>query len=116
MFNKESDFENALVDLLIADKGWSEVINNPTEQDLIKNWANILFENNRDIDKLNDQPLTNGEMAQIIEQINTLKTPLRLNGFINGRSVSITSDNPDDALHFGKEVNVFICEDLVTLK
>ena len=108
MFNKESDFENALVDLLIADKGWSEVINNPTEQDLIKNWANILFENNRDIDKLNDQPLTNGEMAQIIEQINTLKTPRRLNGFINGKSVSITRDNPDDALHFGKEVSLKI--------
>ena len=30
MFNREFDFENALVDLLIADKGWSEVINNPT--------------------------------------------------------------------------------------
>jgi len=25
MFNRELDFENALVDLLIADKGWSEV-------------------------------------------------------------------------------------------
>ena len=43
--------------MLISEKGWSEVINNPTEQDLIKNWVNIPFENNRDIDKLNDQPL-----------------------------------------------------------
>ena len=31
--------------------------------------SNILFENNRDIDKLNDRPLTGGEMVQIIEQI-----------------------------------------------
>ena len=108
MFNRELDFENALVELLLAEKGWQEVINNPTEQDLINNWAKILYENNRDIDKLNDQPLTDGEMAQILEQINTLKTPLRLNGFINGKSVSIVRDNPADALHFGKEVSLKI--------
>ena len=47
-------------------------------------------------------------MQQIIEQINTLKTPLRLNGFINGKSVAITRDNPDDTLHFGKEVSLQI--------
>jgi len=108
MFNRESDFEEALVQLLLAEKGWQEVINNPTERDLIKNWVNILYENNREIDKLNDQPLTDGEMAQIIEQINTLKTPLRLNGFINGKSVSIVRDNPADTLHFGKEVSLKI--------
>ncbi|MCL2049456.1 MAG: HsdR family type I site-specific deoxyribonuclease [Defluviitaleaceae bacterium] len=108
MFNRESDFEEALVQLLLADKGWEEVIANPTEQDLINNWAKILYENNRDIDKLNDQPLTDGEMAQIIGQINSLKTPLRLNGFINGKSVSITRDNPADTLHFGKEVSLKI--------
>lgn len=108
MFKREVDFENALVDLLLAEKGWQEVINHPTEQELIKNWAKILYENNRDIDKLNDQPLTDGEMAQIIEQINTLKTPLRLNGFINGKSVSIVRDNPADTLHFSKEVSLKI--------
>jgi type I restriction enzyme R subunit len=108
MFKTEREFENALVDVLLTEKGWEEVIVNPTEQDLIKNWATILFENNRGIDKLNDQPLTDGEMAQIIEQINTLKTPLRLNGFINGKSVSITRDNPNDELHFGKEVSLKI--------
>ena len=90
MFEKEADFEEALVQLLLSEKGWQEVLTNLTEQDLIKNWAQILFENNRDIDRLNNQPLTDGEMQQIIEQINTLKTPLRLNGFINGKSVAIT--------------------------
>jgi type I restriction enzyme R subunit len=108
MFNRELDFENALVDLLLAEKGWQDVLMYPTEQDLIKNWANILYENNRKIDKLNDQPLTDGEMAQILEQINTLKTPLKLNGFINGMSVAITRDNPADSLHFGKEVSLKI--------
>jgi len=90
MFNREKDFEDALINLLLSEKGWEEVINNPTEQDLINNWAQILYDNNRDIDRLNNYPLTDGEMAQIIEQINTLKTPLRLNSFINGKSVTIT--------------------------
>ncbi len=108
LFKKEAEFEEALIQALCT-KGWeSEVIKNPSEQDLIDNWARILFENNRAIDRLNDQPLTNGEMQQIIEQINTLRTPLKLNGFINGKTVSITRDNPKDTLHFGKEVSLKI--------
>ena len=40
-FQKEADFEEALIKVL-ADKGWeNEVIKNPTEQDLIRNWAKI---------------------------------------------------------------------------
>ena len=49
-----------------------------------------------------------GEMQQIIEQIGRLKTPLKLNGFINGRSVTIVRDNPQDEQHFGKEVSLKI--------
>ena len=65
-FQKEADFEEALIKVL-ADKGWEkEVIKNPTEQDLIQNWAKILFDNNRGIDRLNNYPLTDGEMQQII--------------------------------------------------
>ena len=109
-FNKEADFEQALIDLLKT-KGWEDkVLKNYTEAELIRNWADILFENNRGIDRLNDFPLTEGEMQQIIEQIETLKTPLRLNGFINGGSVAITRDNPDDTTHFGKEVSLKIYE------
>lgn len=66
------------------------------------------FENNRDIDRLNDHALTDGEMQQILEQINTLRTPLKLNGFINGKTVAITRDNKNDTLHFGKEVSLKI--------
>ena len=110
MFDKEADFEQALIDLLKT-KGWeSTVLKNFTEEQLIQNWADVLFENNRGIDRLNDYPLTNSEMQQIIEQIENLKTPLRLNGFINGGSVSITRDNPDDVAHFGKEVSLKIYE------
>ena len=108
IFNKESDFEAALIKIL-SEKGWEkEVLKNYSEQDLLRNWANILFENNRDIDRLNDYPLTDGEMQQILEQIKNLRTPLKLNGFINGKSVSIVRDNPDDKLHFGKEVSLKI--------
>ena len=93
VFNKEADFEQALIGLLKT-KGWEDkVLKNYTEAELIRNWADILFENNRGIDRLNDYPLTDGEMQQIIEQIEVLKTPLRLNGFINGGSVAITRDN-----------------------
>ncbi len=107
-FNKESDFEEALIHIL-TEKGWEkEVLKNYSEKDLLRNWADILFENNRDIDRLNDYPLTDSEMQQIIEQIEALRTPLKLNGFINGKSVSIVRDNPEDALHFGKEVSLKI--------
>jgi type I restriction enzyme, R subunit len=108
VFDKELDFEESLIEVL-SHKGWeSEVLKYPTEEYLLKNWADILFENNRGIDRLNDYPLTSGEMQQIMEQITTLRTPLKLNGFINGRTVTITRDNPDDTLHFGKEVSLKI--------
>lgn len=108
IFTSEAEFEEALIQAL-KEKGWEDkVIKYPTEEDLLQNWADILFENNRGIDRLNDYPLTEGEMQQILEQINQLRTPLKLNGFINGRSVSIKRDNPDDKLHFGKEVSLKI--------
>lgn len=108
IFNKEADFEEAFIKVL-SEKGWEqEVLKNCSEQDLLRNWADILFDNNRDIDRLNDYPLTDGEMKQIVEQIENLRTPLKLNGFINGKSVAIVRDNPDDKLHFGKEVSLKI--------
>lgn len=107
-FTQESDFEEALIKVL-SNKGWEkDVIKHPTEKDLIKNWANILYDNNRGIDRLNNYPLTEGEMQQIIEQITNLRTPLKLNGFINGKTVSITRDNVDDTFHFGKEISLKI--------
>ena len=107
-FKTETAFEQAFIETLF-NKGWENtVIKNPTEQDLINNWAKILFENNSGIDRLNGQPLTNSEMAQIPEQIKTLRTPLALNGFINGKTVSIKRDNPNDPAHLGKEISLSI--------
>lgn len=84
------------------------MLNYPTEEQLIKNWADILFNNNKGIDRLNGQPLTKGEMQQLLDKVKELRTPLALNGFINGKSVTITRDNPADKLHFGKDVSLTI--------
>lgn len=82
-FEQEAAFEAALINLLTEKYGWEpEILRYKTEEDLIQNWKQILFENNRDVDRLNDVPLTDGEMQQILGQITRLRTPLKLNGFI----------------------------------
>ncbi|MCD8291961.1 MAG: HsdR family type I site-specific deoxyribonuclease, partial [Prevotella sp.] len=103
-FVKESDFEQALVEQL-PNHGWEkDVIVQPTEKFLIDNWAKILFDNNRDINKLGDYPLTESEMRQIIEQVNLCDSPYKMNSFINGGQVCIRRDNQADKNNYGKEV------------
>jgi type I restriction enzyme R subunit len=109
VFNSEAEFEAALIKKLTDECGWDKkILRNYSEKDLIKNWADILFQNNRQIDRLNDYPLTEGEMGQILEQIKSLRTPVKLNGFINGGSILIKRDNEDDKAHFGKEISLKI--------
>ena len=109
IFDSEAVFETALINILTEKYGWEpEILRYKTEEDLVQNWAQILFENNRDVDRLNDVPLTKGEMQQILDQVNRLRTPLKLNGFINGKTVAVKRDNPLDELHFGKEVSLKI--------
>lgn len=106
-FNKELDFEHALIRNLFDGKGWErEVLKYPTEENLLQNWADILYQNNRQVDRLGNYPLTKGEMQQLVDKINDLRTPFNLNGFINGKTTSIKRDNPDDKLHLGKEVTL----------
>lgn len=108
-FDTEAKFEAAVIHEL-RQRGWGDlpVLKNLSYADLLANWAQILFENNRGVDRLNEVPLTEGELQQVLEQITALRTPLRLNGFINGKTVSIKRDNPADTLHFGKEVSLKI--------
>ncbi|HDR1040005.1 TPA: HsdR family type I site-specific deoxyribonuclease [Pasteurella multocida] len=106
MFNKEADFENALITLLQT-KGWEKtVLHHPTEEDLIANWQAHLNKTNQHIDKL-DVPLIRSEMAQILEQVQALKTPYELNRFINGKTVAIKREN-EESRHFGKEISLDI--------
>lgn len=110
-FCSETDFENAVIEVLQRN-GWDEeVLEYPSEEQLLANWAQILFENNRSQDRLGDIPLTSTEMDQIVEQILTLRTPLRLNEFINGRTVAITRDAPQ-AANVGAEVSLKIYDRL----
>ena len=103
-FTKELDFEEALAKLL-PEHGWAhEVIKNPSEEFLIKNWASILYNNNRDINRLGDFPLTDGEMQQIITQVDALQNPYEVNKFINGCLVKIKRDNEKDKTNYGKEI------------
>lgn len=106
-FKTELDFENTLSNMLVTQKGWNGgIIKNPTEQDLIDNWARILFQMNSETDRLNGVPLNKEEMDQIIREVNELNTPLLKNEFINGGSVIIKRENPLDTLHYGKEVSL----------
>ena len=106
MFNKEADFENALIALLTTKSWEKEVLRHPTEEDLIANWQAHLNKTNQHIDKL-DVPLLRSEMNQILEQVQGLKTPYALNGFINGKTVAIKREN-EASRHFGKEVSLDI--------
>lgn len=108
-FKTEAEFEQAFIKVLTLN-GWGKfpVLKNKTEAELLQNWADILLENNKQQDRLNGVPLTSGEMQQIIEQIKELKTPLKLNGFINGKTIAIKRDNPADELHLGKEISLKI--------
>jgi hypothetical protein len=85
---------NPSCEVLTTRKGWSDgVLMYKPEEELIENWKQILFENNSTPDRLNGCPLTDGEMQQILDQITRLRTPLKLNGFINGKTVA-NGQNP----------------------
>ena len=108
-FNSEKKFEDAIVDLLVRKRGWEGgVLEYPTEEDLIQNWADILFRINNEPDRLNGVPLNQGEITQLMNQINVLQTPNQRNEFINGKTVVITRENENDTLHRGKEVSLKI--------
>lgn len=106
-FRTEQQFEDALIHMLVTQKGWSGgVLKNPTEQDLVDNWARLLSRMNNQKDRLNGVPLNNDEMNQVIQQINNQQTPLLKNEFINGESISIKRENKADKDHYGKEVSL----------
>ena len=106
VFDTEAAFEEAVIEKLKA-YGWDDaggVLKYPTEQQLLDNWAAILFENNKHRDCLNGAPLTPTEMQQIVEKIREKRTPVAINELINGKEIIIKRDNANDDLHVGKEV------------
>ena len=102
--NGELNFEKDFISELIK-VGWEkDIIKEPTEKDLIENWKQILYDNNKA--KLNDVSLSDFEMSQILEYIKLrCNTPVKANLFINGKDVCIKRDaNSKDTEHAGKEV------------
>lgn len=105
-YEHELPFERDLVNLLVKEKGWKdEGFDCPSEGDLIKNWANIIYNNNRKPERLGDYPLTEGEIAQLLEQINNAVTPLQKNELINNGELMITRDHEKEQ---GKVVSLYI--------
>ena len=108
-FEKEKDFEDALVQLLTDKCGWKDgVLEHPTQDDLLRNWGEILYRTNRGIDRLGSWPPTTAEMNQLLDQVAKLKTPLKLNAFINGKTAAIRREHPGDVAHLGQEVSLDI--------
>ena len=108
-YDKESEFEEDLIKMLVEDKGWKDgVLEYPTEDDLIQNWADIIYKKNQQIDRLGSYPLTKGEMSQILTEVSLRKTPLKLNGFINDGVVQIVRDEERDEHNFKKTISLDI--------
>lgn len=108
-FEYEKDFEEVLIKKLTElENQWSrEILEYKTEQELIENWAEIIFKNNNTSEKLNGQRLTSTEMKQIISTIDDA-TPFNINRILNSKYISIIRDNPKDTLHLGERVDLFI--------
>lgn len=103
-FQKESAFELALCDVL-TQHGWEkDILVQPSEEDLVENWAKIIFENNQEQERLGRFSLTASEMQQVVDQVNTWHSPYEINKQINGCYVCIKRDNPQDTHNVGKEV------------
>lgn len=93
VFEQEAAFETALINLLTEKYGWEpEILRYKTEEDLIQNWKHILFENNRDVDRLNDVPLTDGEMQQILDQITRSAHAAETQRFYQRQTVAVKRD------------------------
>ena len=107
-YREVEEFEPTVINKLIQYKWDSKVLKNPTEEDLIENWRQILSFNNSSIDKLNGYPLTSSEMQQILAQVNEKHSAYSLNSFINGGSIQIKRDCEEDTLHYGKTVSLKI--------
>ena len=108
-YEHELPFEKDLVNLLVNEKGWVDgFFMNPSEEDLIKNWADIIYHNNRKPERLGDYRLTEGEIAQLMEQIDNAVTPLQKNELITNGELQIVRDNPEHKDMFGKTVTLYI--------
>ena len=105
-YTVEAEFENDVVAKLNA-CGWKGgsnypfVLKYPSEADLIKNWANIIFEHNRK--ELNNVPLNQDEIDNLLLKIRG-KTPCEINRIINSKLIDLIRSNKADTENYNKTV------------
>lgn len=105
-YTVEAEFEKDVVVKLNA-CGWKGgsnypfVLKYPSEADLIKNWANIIFEHNRK--ELNNVPLNQDEIDNLLLKIRG-KTPCEINRIINSKLIDLIRSNKADTENYNKTV------------
>lgn len=109
-FASELDYEKELVRLL-EQNGWqndsfANVLTNPSEQDLVDNFAKIVFANNSESAKLNGVELSQKEISKILGHFR--KSPYEIAKMLKEGSITITRDNPSDTKNNGKEITLII--------
>ncbi len=117
-YKSEKNFEDDVVNCL-REYGWkgfpdksnpskqyNVILGNVTEKDLIENWKNILYENNKDI--LNGIELSNDEMNQVIQKVQNCQNFVDTNTLINSEYIGITRTNKLDSKMLNKEIQLKI--------
>lgn len=108
-FRNEAEFEDAVIFNLTHKYRWSpNVLNRPSEADLIDNWARIVFENNNTPDRLNGVPLSEIEVETLVQEIAALHSPAAVQRWLQGREVILRRNNPADTLNHGREIPLTI--------
>lgn len=96
IFGSESAFENAVIRNMVEKYRWQEILKNPTEVELIRNWARIVFENNNTRDSLDGVPLSQDEVQDLINQItSTLNNPADVQRWLQGKEMFLTRNHPE---------------------
>lgn len=109
-FSSEHEFQKTLMNALKNDMGWNrEILNFPTEKDLINNWKNIIFQRNKGENLLNNVPLDDAEMQQILDKFRS-KSPVEVNAMLMEGVVTFKRTNKDAGEKVNKEVSVTIFE------
>lgn len=118
-FKNELEFEQAIVNKLTKNgwqgfrdefgnkNGYSVILENVTEEVLIKNWKDILFHNNKDV--LNNVSLSDEEMEEVIQKIDNRPNFVETNILLTNEYIFIKRSNPAlDPEKIGKEVQLKI--------
>lgn len=108
-FVSEAAFEDAVVHNLTRLHGWSKaVLNSPTEQDLIENWAEIIFKNNNTLERLNGVPLSKSEIETLVQAIAQRINPTDMHRLLQGKELTLRRDNVADKRNHGQNIQLTI--------